>query len=1089
MLIVLILLVPSLLLSISMFNVYPQENAKTADEAGDAIDTLAVCAKTTWQTPVRGSRGPRAVEIENNDKPQNATLITSSTELITGTVTSGSDDDWFKKKLEVNLDALSSDERYVQNLTLSLSGWGGNSDSGEFFQVLLYGVLDINQNGNIEWDTEMIFLKAEHYQIGFSSTRIIWTNSYATGFYYILFRSDNARAEYNFQLSVSNIMNPGETNQNIDHATSLSVSPTSPVIHQVRIDTDPFDWFDIRTTSTSGTIGINFSLNLKIDTSLKPDTIVVDETTVHFVTVLHILVYHEDKIGTGDKPIFPYQFRKHMTISRHPYPMVDWELQYYDVITLPTKLFKHTFLGFYVQSYGMRVNKLEDRLYPFLNNIAEITTGWATFTIEEAGTSKISRPELSKVSVVSTTTNSIYGRTYDSYKYSVVYKQPENKPPIITYLSAFGLEGEIWETMVKVSKKTTKQDVFKLGCRYEFVLSGALLGEGNHHVFQLHFKDHNSWASGSIELGKTWHGPYISNNIRPYIRPTAPTELTLYEDDNTTFFDLNSIFEDTDLKEELNFSIAEPKDELAERVWGKYYSDQILEAKIVNNTRLRIDLRPNKFGDVVVLLNVSDKKFYYLNSTFEFTIKVLPVNDPPQIIEYFSYIVLKEDQKNTEINLNDHFADPIDGDELTFRVENNRNIDVTINNIGGVTLKPKPNWYGKEYIDFFASDGEEEVSDYLKVIVNSVNDVPILNINETIELWEDNWSNFTLDVLDAADNESVVIGQNLTEIFPNLARSPEDYGYSFDNTTGFLTIKPTNSMVGTYSWNISAIDIRNALNFTHVKLIINNVNDPPEPKIIFPMSGSRYLTTDKISFTGKVYDPDKSLKGIETDPIRITWYSTLHGVRQRIGTGLILEPQLYENGTHTITLTADDGEFTRNASIVIHVYAINKKLDLDGDGIPDFWENLYNLNTKDPLDADEDFDSDTFSNWEEYKGQTDPRDPNNMPNKHYSREGAADDTGLLTIAAIFVLLIILMIFILFYMYIKSRRRKREEQETEEKRKAEEAAMAEGKKKAYGKYKPPKVVCHVCGASFEIMTLNRPVAITCNQCGSRGAIYK
>ncbi|MCK5562434.1 MAG: hypothetical protein KAJ51_17670, partial [Thermoplasmata archaeon] len=430
--------------------------------------------------------------------------------------------------------------------------------------------------------------------------------------------------------------------------------------------------------------------------------------------------------------------------------------------------------------------------------------------------------------------------------------------------------------MNKISKKTGAQNVYRDGCKYEFTFSGGLLGEGDHHIYQLHFKDKNTWATGTIELGKSWHGPYISNNIRPYIRPTAPTELTLYEDDNTTFFDLSIVFEDADLKEELNFTIADPETDPEDRVWDRSYSDDTLNAEIVNKTRLRIDLKPNKYGEVKVMLNVSDKKFYYVNSTFEFTIIVLPVNDPPQVIEYFSNIVMDEDQINTNINLYDHFDDPIDGDDLTFRVENNRNIEVIISEEGFVTLKPKPEWYGSEYIDFFASDGLAEVSDYLKVIVRSINDVPVININETIELWQDQWANFTIDVFDIADNESVIISQNLTDLFPRLVKTPEKYGYSFDNATGYLTIKPTNSMVGTYSWNISAIDVNNALNFANVELIINNVNDPPVPEIIFPQSGARYLTTDKISFKGRVSDPDRALKGIEIDPITLLWYSTLH---------------------------------------------------------------------------------------------------------------------------------------------------------------------------------------------------------------------
>ena len=140
--------------------------------------------------------------------------------------------------------------------------------------------------------------------------------------------------------------------------------------------------------------------------------------------------------------------------------------------------------------------------------------------------------------------------------------------------------------------------------------------------------------------------------------------------------------------------------------------------------------------------------------------------------------------------------------------------------------------------------------------------------------------------------------------------------------------------------------------------------------------------------------------------------------------------------------------------------------------------------------ADEDFDSDTFSNWEEYRGQSDPRDPNSMPARHYDKETSEEDTILVTAAGIFGVLIVILIIIVLWLMIKSRRRKREEREEKERLEKESAeAEKDGKKPYYGKYKPPKVVCHECGASFDIITLNRPVAITCNQCGTRGVIYK
>jgi hypothetical protein len=1042
-----------------------------------------------FNTEILQTSGTRAIEIENNNNPWNATIITGEPDDLTGSC-SPSDPDWFLKRLEIELD---SDPKYAQNLSLSVNSING--ESGKSLQICVYGAYDINQNSKIDWDTELLFMKAENFQIGSSFPPILWVNSFQTGFYFILFRTDALLATYDIRLTATHVWEETwgeqETDQNIDHAEQIS---NMPVAGHVRIDYDFFDWFKISTYGIKKTdIGLNFSLKMEFMDSLDMESEVVDEKSVFFVTELNILVYHEGGKVSNNKPIFPFQYRDHLRLSRHSYTKLKSKIEYSDVITLPTHLFKHTYIGIYVNSYGIHNKKPDERLYPFLNNINELTNSWGKYNIEKADTKVIKRAGLSKVSVKSLTTDEIFGRTYDNYKYTVVYKQPNNYKPLIIDISIFTLEGEVREQMTKVTPGTVGTKVYEKGCKYEFTLSGLLLGEGNHHVFQFHFKDQNAWANGTIELGKSWHGPYVSNNIRPYVRPTAPTNLTLYEDSETSYFDLNTIFEDSDVQEELNYTISDPKIEPVNRTWEKQFSNEMLNIELVNETRLKIDVEPNMYGEVDLLFNVSDTKNYYLDSTFKFTIIIEPVNDPPVVIKYFTYIVMDEDMVHSEINLYEHFDDPIhDPDyidsELTFRVENNMNIKVLIDDSGFVSFTPKANWHGKEYIDFFASDSVDEASDFIKVIVKSINDVPVMRINETIEFWQDQWTNLTIDTFDAADNETALISQNLTELFPNLKTKPDPFGYSFDNNTGYLTIKPRNSMVGTYSWNVSAIDIHGAINSTIVTLIIHNVNDPPSPKIQFPTHGSRFLTTDKIAFRGSVFDPDKTLTAIETPPITITWYSTLHYVKEKIGSGLNLEPQLYRNGTHTVTLSVNDGEYTRNTTIVVHVFAINKDLDTDSDGIPDYWENLFNLNVKDPRDADEDHDTDTFSNWEEYKTETDPRDPNSFPSKHISRESGAEDENLGIILGIFIVLIIIMGYLVINMMIKARRRKKEEEEAKAAAKSAAASVA-GQGGKDSKFKAPKAICHTCGASFEVLTLNRPVVITCSQCGSKGAVYK
>jgi len=49
--------------------------------------------------------------------------------------------------------------------------------------------------------------------------------------------------------------------------------------------------------------------------------------------------------------------------------------------------------------------------------------------------------------------------------------------------------------------------------------------------------------------------------------------------------------------------------------------------------------------------------------------------------------------------------------------------------------------------------------------------------------------------------------------------------------------------------------------------------------------------------------------------------------------------------------------------------------DTDGDGIPDSWENEYNMDPSDPSDADLDYDNDGLTNYDEYRRGTNPNNP------------------------------------------------------------------------------------------------------------------
>jgi hypothetical protein len=84
--------------------------------------------------------------------------------------------------------------------------------------------------------------------------------------------------------------------------------------------------------------------------------------------------------------------------------------------------------------------------------------------------------------------------------------------------------------------------------------------------------------------------------------------------------------------------------------------------------------------------------------------------------------------------------------------------------------------------------------------------------------------------------------------------------------------------------------------------------------------------------------------------------------------------------TGTITISSDNaGEIIKNVTI---------RVDSDEDGLPDYWEKLYNFNPEQPGEANLDSDGDGYTNLQEYQFGTDPLDPLDHPTENVSTPSA-----------------------------------------------------------------------------------------------------
>jgi hypothetical protein len=150
----------------------------------------------------------------------------------------------------------------------------------------------------------------------------------------------------------------------------------------------------------------------------------------------------------------------------------------------------------------------------------------------------------------------------------------------------------------------------------------------------------------------------------------------------------------------------------------------------------------------------------------------------------------------------------------------------------------------------------------------------------------------------------------------------------------------------------------------------------------------------------------------------------------------------YSEGEYDITAMVTDlvGKSSENE---ITLKLISKYTDTDSDGMPDWWELLYEKLDWSKNDAVRDYDQDGFSNLDEYLGDdgkpdnddhSDPMDRTSVPN--IKEEETTDSGSDLTAVWIGLLITVILILIILFMFIRIRAKGSEKDMEDEKAKDE-----------------------------------------------------
>jgi LPXTG-motif cell wall-anchored protein len=226
-----------------------------------------------------------------------------------------------------------------------------------------------------------------------------------------------------------------------------------------------------------------------------------------------------------------------------------------------------------------------------------------------------------------------------------------------------------------------------------------------------------------------------------------------------------------------------------------------------------------------------------------------------------------------------------------------------------------------------------------------------------------------------------------------------------------------------HDFSVIATDLAGIVGQSSMDIVI----DVEYPEVDIDKIVKPVLIGTTIMFEGMVND-DIDIKEMEIvigdTSLNITDYSILNqSWSYQWNTSKMAE------GVYTISVNVEDYVGKQNDGELI-IQIISNSTDTDKDGMPDWWELLFDRLDYTKNDAESDFDRDGFSNLDEYLGDdrepnnddyTDPTDKNSVP--QHKDEGASSKTGDYSTIWIVLVIVVIIILLFLFMFFKKKKEK------------------------------------------------------------------
>ena len=196
-------------------------------------------------------------------------------------------------------------------------------------------------------------------------------------------------------------------------------------------------------------------------------------------------------------------------------------------------------------------------------------------------------------------------------------------------------------------------------------------------------------------------------------------DLLLFEDGSAITFNLDEIFDDSDVKSvSANNTLSDNLRFTSEE------TNNLLVLTIMGN-ELKLVPRDDRNGITKVTVTALD--MLNAKAETEFEVQIRPVNDPPSLVDQLQLIEMDEDSSGYQFSIAGIFSDPdilTDGDQLRYEVSGNQLLHSVLEE-EKLTLIPKTDQYGTTQLSLIAIDqhGSQLVVP-IQVRVNPINDPP-----------------------------------------------------------------------------------------------------------------------------------------------------------------------------------------------------------------------------------------------------------------------------------------------------------------------------------------------------------------------------